>query len=53
MALSRWVPQAEALAGRPRIGQMATVAIAAAIVTLLGFCVSRLGSYSPFLYYQF
>jgi alginate O-acetyltransferase complex protein AlgI len=53
ITLERWVPQAQALAGRPRLAWVFTALMAFATVYLLGLCVSKLGSYSPFLYFQF
>ena len=53
ITLQRWVPSAQALAGRPRAATVFTVFMALVTVLLFGFCVSRLGSYSPFLYFQF
>ncbi|MEO7242901.1 MAG: MBOAT family protein [Variovorax sp.] len=51
--LERWVPQAAALAGRPRLAMAATTLMALVTVCLLGLCISKLGVYSPFLYFQF
>jgi alginate O-acetyltransferase complex protein AlgI len=53
ITLARWVPKVVALDARPRLSRVATVITAVGTVTLLGFCVSRLGTYSPFLYFQF
>jgi alginate O-acetyltransferase complex protein AlgI len=53
ITLQRWVPQARMLAGRPRLAWIFTAAMAVFTVILLGVCVSKLGSYSPFLYFQF
>ena len=53
LALERWVPQPMVLAGHPRLTTLATAFIALSTVVLLGLCVSRLGVYSPFLYFQF
>ncbi|MBT2300595.1 MBOAT family protein [Variovorax paradoxus] len=53
IALERWVPGPIALAGRPRSMRMVTALIAAFVVVLFGMCVSQLGVYSPFLYFQF
>ncbi|VTU14625.1 D-alanyl-lipoteichoic acid biosynthesis protein DltB [Variovorax sp. SRS16] len=53
ISLERWVPQAQALAGRPRLAWIFTALMAFGTVYLLGVCVSKLGSYSPFLYFQF
>jgi alginate O-acetyltransferase complex protein AlgI len=53
IALERWVPGPIALVGRPRSMRMATALIAAFTVVLFGMCVSQLGVYSPFLYFQF
>jgi alginate O-acetyltransferase complex protein AlgI len=53
ITLERWVPQAQALAGRPRLAWAFTALMAFGTVYLLGLCVSKLGSYSPFLYFQF
>lgn len=53
ITLQRWVPQAQTLAGRPRLAWVFTAAMAVFTVILLGVCVSKLGSYSPFLYFQF
>lgn len=53
ITLQRWVPQAQALAGRPRAATVFTALMALVTVILFGLCVSRLGTYSPFLYFQF
>ncbi|SEA93028.1 MBOAT family protein [Variovorax sp. YR216] len=53
ITLQRWVPQAQSLAARPRASLAFTAFMALITVLLLGLCVSRLGSYSPFLYFQF
>ncbi|CAN7593525.1 MBOAT family protein [Variovorax sp. LjRoot290] len=53
IALERWVPGPIALAGRPRSMRAVTALIAAFVVVLFGMCVSQLGVYSPFLYFQF
>lgn len=53
ITLERWVPSPAFLAGRPAMARVATALIALATVVLFGFCVSQLGSYSPFLYFQF
>jgi len=53
ITLQRWVPQAQALAGRPRAATAFTALMALVTVVLFGLCVSRLGTYSPFLYFQF
>ncbi|MEO5738145.1 MAG: MBOAT family O-acyltransferase, partial [Variovorax sp.] len=53
ISLERWVPQPALLAGQPRMAWTATAVIALATAVLFGFCVSQLGSYSPFLYFQF
>ena len=53
ITLQRWVPQAAALAGRPALSKLFTAAMAVFTVTLLGICISKLGTYSPFLYFQF
>jgi alginate O-acetyltransferase complex protein AlgI len=53
ITLERWVPQARALAGRPR-ASMAFAALTAFVAFVLFlFSVLELGSYSPFLYFQF
>lgn len=53
ISLQRWIPQISALMARPRLGWTFTAASAIATVTLFGVSVSRLGNYSPFLYFQF
>jgi alginate O-acetyltransferase complex protein AlgI len=53
IGLQRWVPQMRSLAERPRASAVATASMALVTVLLLGICVSRLGIYSPFLYFQF
>ncbi len=53
ITLDRWVPTIAALAGRPRLASTMTVATALGTVVLLGLSVSKLGTYSPFLYFQF
>ena len=53
ITLERWVPLVPALAGRPRLASTMTIVTALGTVVLLGLSVSRLGTYSPFLYFQF
>ncbi|RYF34514.1 MAG: hypothetical protein EOO21_04760 [Comamonadaceae bacterium] len=53
ITLERWVPQPAMFAGQPRLAWSATAVIALATIVLFGFCVSQLGQYSPFLYFQF
>jgi len=53
ITLERWLPQAPTLAGRPHLSRLYTAAMAIFCVSLLGVCVSKLGAYSPFLYFQF
>lgn len=53
ITLERWVPRVQMLAGRARLAWASTALMAIFTVVLLGFCISRLGSYSPFLYFQF
>ena len=53
ITLERWVPQVSALVGRPRLATSITVVTAMFTVLLLGLSVSKLGVYSPFLYFQF
>jgi alginate O-acetyltransferase complex protein AlgI len=53
ITLTRWVPQAPGLAARPVLSRAYTVLMAATAVMLLGFGVSKLGNFSPFLYFQF
>ncbi|QNK69098.1 MBOAT family O-acyltransferase [Variovorax sp. PAMC26660] len=53
ITLERWVPRVQMLAGRARLAWLSTALMALFTVVLLGFCISRLGSYSPFLYFQF
>ena len=52
-ALARWVPQPLALAARPGLSKAGTALMAAATVALFAWCASKLGHYSPFLYFQF
>ena len=53
IALQRWVPNIARLAARPRLGAAATIATATFTVVLLALSISKLGTYSPFLYFQF
>ncbi|MBO9680930.1 MAG: MBOAT family protein [Acidovorax sp.] len=53
ITLQRWVPSAQMLKGRPQFAMASTALMSIATVTLLGICLSRLGHYSPFLYFQF
>ncbi len=53
ISLTQWVPVPQALAGRPRMALIFTAVMAAGTIGLLGLCVSKLGVYSPFLYFQF
>jgi len=53
ISLVRWVPEAQALQGRPVLSRLFTVGMAVLTVTLFGFSVSKLGNFSPFLYFQF
>ncbi|MDI3382815.1 MBOAT family O-acyltransferase [Xenophilus aerolatus] len=53
ITLQRWVPQVQRLVQRPQLSRVATVLIALFCVVLLGLSISRLGTYSPFLYFQF
>ena len=53
ISLVRWVPEAEALKGRPMLSRIFTVVMALVAVLLFGFSVSKLGNFSPFLYFQF
>jgi alginate O-acetyltransferase complex protein AlgI len=53
ITLQRWVPQVQRLVQRPQLSRVATVLIALFCVVLLGLSISKLGTYSPFLYFQF
>ena len=53
ISLVRWVPEAQALQGRPVLSRLFTIGMAILTVTLFGFSVSKLGNFSPFLYFQF
>ena len=53
ITLDRWIPRVGGLAQRPVLDRMATWVTALAIVVLLGYCMSKFGNYSPFLYFQF
>ncbi|RZL45709.1 MAG: MBOAT family protein [Variovorax sp.] len=53
ISLERWIPLPGAVANRPTLARIVPVATALGTVVLLGLCVSRLGTYSPFLYFQF
>ncbi|MDB5732394.1 MAG: rane bound O-acyl transferase family protein [Variovorax sp.] len=53
ITLERWVPQPKAVAGRAYLATASISLQAFFMVLLLGVCVSKLGSYSPFLYFQF
>ena len=41
------------LAARPHLSAAATIGIAVFTVVLMGLSISKLGTYSPFLYFQF
>lgn len=53
ITLQRWIPTVQAAAGQPRLASVLTVLTALGTVVLMGLSVSRLGTYSPFLYFQF
>jgi len=53
IALERWVPGIQVLAARPRLARAASAGFAVLTVYLLAVCVSSLGVFSPFLYFQF
>ncbi|MEJ7686665.1 MAG: MBOAT family protein [Variovorax sp.] len=53
ISLERWVPRVPAVAGHARVSTTSTALQSMGIVVLLGLCVSKLGAYSPFLYFQF
>jgi alginate O-acetyltransferase complex protein AlgI len=53
ITLDRWIPNVAGLAGRPRLQRLATWVTGLGCVYLFGLCVSKFGSYSPFLYFQF
>ncbi|MBU1358292.1 MAG: MBOAT family protein [Gammaproteobacteria bacterium] len=53
ISLQHWVPRVQRLVARPRLEWVCTGMISLATVYMLGLCVSRLGTYSPFLYFQF
>lgn len=53
IALSRWIPRASALASDPKRERAFAALSALACFGLLAWCVSKLGSYSPFLYFRF
>jgi len=53
ISLERWVPQVRAVAARPRLARAGSVGCALLTVYLLGACISSLGVFSPFLYFQF
>ncbi|MDR2852324.1 MAG: MBOAT family protein [Burkholderiaceae bacterium] len=53
ITLYRWIPYPQRLAGRPVLARTATVITALVVLVLLGASISKLGTYSPFLYFQF
>ena len=53
ISLVRWVPEAQGLRGRPVLSHLFTIGMAVVAVLLFGFSVSKLGNFSPFLYFQF
>ncbi|RYF69333.1 MAG: MBOAT family protein [Comamonadaceae bacterium] len=53
IALQRWVPVIPRLAARPQLAAAATIGTAVLTLTLLALSISVLGTYSPFLYFQF
>ena len=53
ITLDRWIPMPRAVAHRAALARIAPALTALGTVVLLGLCVSRLGTYSPFLYFQF
>lgn len=53
ITLQNWVPIRAGFAGRPVLARSFAAVMATGTVILLGVCVSKLGHYSPFLYFQF
>lgn len=53
IALQRWVPAVPRLAARPQLSAAMTMGTAVATVVVLALSISKLGTYSPFLYFQF
>lgn len=53
IALQRWVPVVPRLAARPQLSAAMTIGTAVVTVTVLALSISKLGTYSPFLYFQF
>ncbi|VWX58011.1 Alginate O-acetyltransferase complex protein AlgI [Burkholderiales bacterium 8X] len=53
ITLHRWIPRVQALASFPKVEWVSTGVISLASIYMLGLCISKLGTYSPFLYFQF
>lgn len=53
ITLERWIPHPKSMAGRPVMARLSTVVLAIGTFALFAWCVSKLGGYSPFLYFQF
>jgi alginate O-acetyltransferase complex protein AlgI len=53
ISLERWVPHPQAVAGNRVLALSSTVLIAAGSFLMFAWAVSKLGGYSPFLYFQF
>lgn len=53
ISLERWIPHPKAVAGRPAMAWLSTAVLAIGTFALFAWCVSKLGNYSPFLYFQF
>ncbi|VTU17835.1 MBOAT family O-acyltransferase [Variovorax sp. RA8] len=53
ISLERWVPHPQAVAGNRVLALGSTVLIATGSFLMFAWAVSKLGGYSPFLYFQF
>lgn len=53
IALSRWIPMAPRFAGHPAYGRTFAALTGLSCSALLAVCASKLGTYSPFLYFRF
>lgn len=53
ISVARWVPSPAALMNRPVLTNLFALSSALVVFALLWRCVSKFGSYSPFIYFQF
>jgi alginate O-acetyltransferase complex protein AlgI len=53
ITLERWIPHPKAVAGQRVMAWCSSAVLAIGTFALFAWCVSKLGNYSPFLYFQF